>query len=132
MFGLAEEIGRAHLAVYGVIGDDHCLGGAGEKVDADAAVKLALGLGDEDIARADEHVDRFDGLGPEGHRADRLHAAQHVDLVRAAEVHRRDDGRVRCAADRRGRGHDARDARDMAVRTDICAEATMGNLPPGT
>ncbi len=49
--------------------------------------------------------------GAQRHRAHRLHAAQHVDLVRAAQMHGGDDGRVRRALHRRRRGDDARHAR---------------------
>ena len=94
MLGLAEQVGGAHLGVDGLVGDHHRLGRAGEEVDADAAVELALGLGDEGVAGADQHVDRRDRLGAERHRADRLDAAEHVDLVRAAEVHGGDHRRV--------------------------------------
>jgi hypothetical protein len=47
-------------------------------------------------------------------------------------MHRGDDGRVRRAftggAEATMRGTPA----TFAVSTDICAEATIGNLPPGT
>ena len=62
MLGLAEQIGGAHLAVDRLVGDDQRLGRAGEQVDADAAEELPLGFGDEGVAGADQHVDRFDRL----------------------------------------------------------------------
>ena len=58
MFGLSKEVGGNQLRVGAFIGDHRHLRGPGEKVDADAAEELALGLGDERIARTDEHVDR--------------------------------------------------------------------------
>ena len=61
---------------------------------------------------ADEHVDRFDRLGAEGHRPDRLDAAENIDLMRAAEMHRGDDRRMRAAVDGRGGGDDPRHAGD--------------------
>jgi hypothetical protein len=106
VLGLAEQVGGADLGVHGVVGDHQRLGRPGEQVDADAAEELALGLGDEGVARADQHVDRRDRLGAERHRADRLHAAEHVDLVGAGQVHRRDDGRVRLALEGRRAGDD--------------------------
>ena len=112
MLGLAQQIGGADFAVDAVVGDDQRLGRAGEQVDADAAEQLALGFRHIGIAGADDHVDRRDGLGAERHRRHRLHAAEHVDLVGAAEMHRRDDRRVRAALERRRAGDDAFDARD--------------------
>ena len=51
-------------------------------------------------------------LGAERHGGDRLHAAQHVDFVGAAEVHGGDDGRMRPALERRRAGDDALHAGD--------------------
>ena len=48
-----------------------------------------------------------DRRGAQRHGADRLDPAQHQDLVGAGEMHRRDDGRMRAALERRRRGHDA-------------------------
>ena len=79
MLGLAQQVGRAHLGVGGVVGDDQDLGRAGEQIDADPAVELALGLGDIGVAGADQHVDRLEALGAERHRRHRLDAAQHMD-----------------------------------------------------
>ena len=112
MFGLPQQVGGAEFRIDRVIGDQHGLGRAGEQVDADAAVQLALGLGDIGVAGTDQHVDRGDGFGADGHRAHRLHAAQHIDLMRATQVHRGDDGGVRRTLDRRGRGDDAGHARN--------------------
>ena len=113
MLGLAEQIGRADFAVHAVVGDDQRLGRAGEQVDADAAVELALRLRHIGVARPDDHVDRPDRAGAERHRGDRLHAAEHVDLVRAAEMHRGDDRGMRSALERRRAGDDALHARDF-------------------
>ena len=112
MLGLAEQIGRAHFAVDAVVGDDQRLGRSGEQVDADAAEQLALGLGHIGIARPDDHVDRRDGLGAERHGGDRLHAAEHENLVGAAEMHGRDDRRMRPAVERRRAGDDVLHAGD--------------------
>ena len=95
-----------------VVGDDQRLGRAGEEVDADAAEKLALGLGDIGIAGPDDHVDGLDRRRAERHGRDRLHAAEHVNLVGAAEMHGGDDRRMRPALVRRRAGDDARDAGD--------------------
>ena len=59
VFGLAQEVGRAHLGIGAVVGDDQDLGRAGEEVDADSAIELAFGLGDimADVAAGDIDVD---------------------------------------------------------------------------
>ena len=100
MLGLPEEVGGADLAVDGLVGDDEGLGRAGEEVDADAAVELALGFRDIGVARPDQHVDGLDRLGAERHRADRLDAAEAVDHVGAGEVLRGDDRRRRACLDK--------------------------------
>ena len=107
VLGLAEQIGGADFAVDAVVGDHQRLGRAGQQVDADAAEQLPLGLRHIGVAGADDHVDGRDGLGAERHRGDRLHAAQHVDFVGAAEVHGGDDRRMRPALERRRAGDDA-------------------------
>ena len=112
VLGLAQQIGGADFAVDAVVGDHQRLGRSREQVDADAAEQLALGLRHIGVAGTDDHVDRRDGLGAERHRRHGLHAAEHVDLVGAAEVHRRDDRRMRAALERRRAGDDAFDARD--------------------
>jgi hypothetical protein len=107
VLGLAEKVGGAEFAVDGLVSDDQGFGGAGEEIDTDAAVELALGFGDEGVARADQHVDGLDALGADGHGADRLDAAEHVDLVRAGHVLGDDDRRSGLAAERWGGGDDA-------------------------
>jgi hypothetical protein len=52
-------------------------------------------------------------LGPERHRADRLHAAEAVDRVGPGKVLRRDDRRRGPSLKGRRRGDDARHARDL-------------------
>ena len=112
MLGLAEQVGRADLAVDAVVGDDQRLGRPGEQVDADTAEQLALRLRHVGVAGTDDHVDAGDRLGAERHGGDRLHAAEHENLVRAAEMHGGDDRRMRPALERRRAGRDAFDARD--------------------
>ena len=107
MLGLAEQIGGAEFAVDRVVGNDQRFGGAGEQVDADAAEQLALGLGDIGIAGADDHVHGRDRFGAERHGRHRLHAAEHENLVGAAEMHGGDDRRMRPALERRRAGDDA-------------------------
>ena len=77
--------------------------GTGEEIDADAAEQLALCLRDEGVAGADHHIDGCDALGAERHGADRLHAAEAVDHVRAGEMLRRHDRRRGLALDRAAR-----------------------------
>ena len=105
MLGLAQQIGGADLGIDAVVGDDQGLGRAGEQIDPDPAIELALGLGDIGIAGADQHVDGGHALRPQRHGADGLDAAQAIDLVGAGQMLRRDDGRRRPALIGRRAGH---------------------------
>ena len=82
------------------------LRGPGEEVDADTAEQLPLGLGHEGVARADQHVDGGDAVGPEGHGAHGLDAAEDMDLMGAAQMHGGNHRRGGLAAMRRRHGHD--------------------------
>ena len=113
MLRLAEEVRRAELAVHRLVRDDQGLGGPREEVDADPAEELALRLRDEHVPGPDQHVDGIDGLAAEGHRADRLHPAEAVDLVRPAEVLGDHDGGVRLALVGRRASRDALHPRDL-------------------
>ncbi len=133
MLGLAQQIGRADLGIDGVIGNDQRFGRTGEQINSDAAEQLPLGLGDESIARADQHVDRTDRLRADGHGGDRLHAAEHEDFVGARQMHapqRSPGGLHPCRAERVATMRFT--PATLAVSTLICAEATIGYLPPGT
>jgi hypothetical protein len=66
-----------------VVGDHRHFGRAGEDVDADLTEQRALGLGDELVARAHDHVGRPAAEQPVGHAGDRLHAAEGHDDVGA-------------------------------------------------
>ena len=65
------------------------------------------------VAGADQHVDRGDRLRPQGHRGDRLDAAEAVDLVGTREVLRRDDRGRGPPLIRRRAGDDPRDPRHL-------------------
>jgi hypothetical protein len=109
---LPEQVGRAHLCVAGVVRDHQGLGRTGEQVDAHAAGQLALGFGDEGIARARDHVGGLDRGRAERHGTDRLHAADRIYLVRAAQVHGGDDRGMGLALVGRRTGDDAFHAGD--------------------
>ncbi|MGX1402494.1 hypothetical protein RKD40_000107 [Streptomyces ambofaciens] len=86
MLGLTQQVGRHPHRVGAVVGDDRDLGGAGQQVDADPAEQLPLGLRDERVARADQHVHRSLTQQTEGHGAERLHAAEGEHPVGAGQV----------------------------------------------
>ena len=104
MFRLPQQIGRHHLGVRRVVGDDQHFGRPRQQVDTHPPEQLALGLGDVGIAGSDDHVDGGDLVGPVGHGRERLRAAQQVDLVRPGEGHGRDRRRMRSAGHRRRAG----------------------------
>ena len=110
VFGLTEEVGRTHLGVDGVVGEQERFGGPGGEVDADPAVELTLGLGHERVARPDQNVDGVDELGAQSEGGDGLDAAENVDLVGAGKMHGGDGLGGDGAVDRRGAGSHARDA----------------------
>ncbi len=101
MLGLAEQVGGENRRIGGFVRDDQDLRRAGDEVDTDLPEEATLRLHDVRVAGSGEEVDRCDRLGSERHRRERLHAAEHVDLVGSGEVHG-GDGRVRHAAAERG------------------------------
>ena len=106
MLGLAQEVGCHQLRVRALVGDHRHLGRPGEQVDPDPAEELALGLGDERIAGTDDHVHRgYRGIRiveqAEGHRRQRLHAAEREDAVRSRGGDRMQCGRVQLPGPRR-------------------------------
>ena len=132
MLGLAQQVGGAKLRIDRFVGDHHGFSWPGKKVDPDPSEELAFRFGNKGIAGPDKHMDRLDALCPKRHGADRLDAAEGVDLMRPAKMHRGNDGGVRAPLERRGRGNNSRTPATEAVSTDICADATIGNLPAGT
>ena len=83
MLGLADEVAGDDRRVGGLVGDHRHFRRPGEDVDADLAEQRALGLGDELVARADDHVGRLAGEQAVGQGRDGLHAAQRHDHVGA-------------------------------------------------
>ena len=114
VFGLADQVDGDHQRVGAVVGDHRHLGGAGEDVDADLAVQRALGLGDEFVAGADDHVGRLAAEQAVGHGGDGLHAAQGHDHVGAGAVEGVEQAGVHAtAAERRRAGDDGLHARRL-------------------
>ena len=113
MLRLSEQVGGAHLGVRRVVGDDQRLGRPSQKIDADASEQLPLRLGDERVARTDQHVDCRYARGAESHRGNRLDTAEQIDLIGAAQRHRGDGGGRRHAIQRRRAGGDTLHARDL-------------------
>ena len=106
VLGLRQQVG-GDVAGIGALVRQHCdLGGAGDGVDADAAVDLLLGGYGPGAAGAGDLVDRGDGPGAEGEGGDRLGAADGVDLVESQHGRGGENHRVRQAAGA-GRGDDA-------------------------
>ena len=108
---LAEDIGRGEFCITAdLVGDDQRLGRASEQIDADAAIKLALGFGDEGVARACEDIDRINALCAQRHRTNSLNAAQRIDRIGSRHGLRGNDGAGDGTLKRRSAGNDAADA----------------------
>jgi len=60
VLGLTQQIGGDPVRIVVLVGDHHDLGRARQGVDADHAVKAALGGGDEGVAGTDDLVDGLD------------------------------------------------------------------------
>ena len=114
MLRLRDDFARNELGLRARVCDDEHFRRTGQAVDADAPEDLALGLGDVDVARADDLVDRCDGRRAERERADRLRAADGVQLVDLGERTGVQHGGIDVTvALRRCRHDDASDARDL-------------------
>ena len=81
MLGLAEQVGGENPRIGRLVRNDQDLGRAGDEVDADLPEEAPLRLDDIRVSGSGQEVDRRDRLRSERHRCERLHAAQHVDLV---------------------------------------------------
>src|SRR5262249_10270946 len=113
VLGLTKQVGRTNFTVHAVIGDDQGLGRPGEKIDSDSAEQLPLGFRHIGVSGAYDHVDRLNRLCAECHGRDGLYATKHVDVVGAAEMHCRDDGRVRSPFEGWRTGDDPFHARNL-------------------
>ena len=94
MLGLREEVHRDPVGIGRAVADHQDLGRPGHHVDADRAEHAALRRGDVGVARADDLVDRGNGRGAVGERADRLRAADREHAVDAGELRGRKHQRV--------------------------------------
>ena len=112
VFGLAEQVGGDPVGVVRGIGDDDDLRRAGDHVDADDPVDLALGLRDPGVARAGDDVDVRDAAGAVGECSDALRAADPPQLVDPGEVRGGEDEGIDRATRRRGHHHQPSDAGD--------------------
>ena len=109
MFGLAKQIGGAQFSIYRLISNDHCFGWSGKQINADASKQLTFGFGNKGVARANQHMDSFDGFTANGHGTNCLNAAKDIDFMCAAKMHRCHNSGVRASLIGRGRCHDTRD-----------------------
>ncbi len=80
VFGLGQEVGGDMGGVGVLVGDDQHLAGAGDHVDLHPPRHLPLGLGDELVAGADDHIRPGHGFGAEGQRGDGPRRTRLVDL----------------------------------------------------
>ena len=112
VLGLRQQIDGDAARIVGGVGQHDDLGRAGDRVDADAAEHLPLGLGDIGVARPDDAIDRRDAGGAIGQRRNRLRAADPIDLRHAGAPRRGQHQRVQHAIRARHAHGDARHAGD--------------------
>ncbi len=86
VLGLGEQVGGDEDGVGALVGQHRDLGGAGDHLDADDPVDLALGGHRVRASGSDDLVDGGHGAGAVGQRRHRLGAADAVDLVEAEEA----------------------------------------------
>jgi hypothetical protein len=89
MLGLAEQVGGDPVGIVVGIGNDQYLGRPRDHIDADAAIKLALGLRDPGIAGANNHIDRRNRRGAIGECTNSLRAADPPHFINARQGRRR-------------------------------------------
>ena len=94
MFRLAEQIRGGPFRIVAAIGDDDDFRWTGHHVDADDAVKLALGFGDPSIAGAGDDVHGPDPTGAISERGDRLRAADAPDFLDPRDLRGGENQRV--------------------------------------
>ena len=112
VLGLGQQIDGDAARIVRGIGEHDDLGRAGDRVDADAAEHLPLGLGDIGVARTDDPIDRRDAGGAISQRGDRLGAADPIDLRHAGAARGGKHQRVQHAIRGRHAHRDARHAGD--------------------
>jgi len=95
VLALAEQINSTDFSIDRLVSNDQGFCWASKQINADAAIKLALGFCHKHIARTDQHIHRLDGLRANRHGGHGLHAPQSQDLVRASKVHGGNDGWMR-------------------------------------
>ena len=113
VLGLAQQVGGGPLRIVLGVGDDDDLAGAGDHVDADDAIDLALGLRDPGVAGAGDDVDRRDAACAISERGDRLRAADAPHFIDAGQVRGGEDERVDLAIGGGGDHHQTLDAGDL-------------------
>ncbi len=83
MFGLGQQIGGDPVGLGVGIGNNDRFSRTGQPVDTDQPKYLAFGEGHEQVARAENLVNRFDRAGAIRERRNRLRAAESVDFRHA-------------------------------------------------
>ena len=102
MLGLRQHIGGDIFGIGAVIHQQKNLTGSGDGVDIDFAENQSLGRRDEDISRTDDFIHFRDRRGAEGHRSDRLRAADTKNSIHAGNLGGGENNRAIIAD---GRGH---------------------------
>ena len=112
MLRLGQQIDGGPAGVVVAIRDNQHLRRASDRIDADTAVNLALGLGDIGVTRPNDLIDfghRRRAIGQGGHR---LGATDPINLINAGDLGGGQDQRVDTAVRRRRDHHPAADPGD--------------------
>lgn len=86
VLGLRNQVAGDEVGFGGLIGEDDNFTRTGDAVDIDRAEDLTFGEGDEQVAGADDFIDRRESFDAIGHRGDRLGTPDAVHLLNAQLV----------------------------------------------
>ena len=112
MLGLTKQVSRAEVFIDTLVCNDQRFGWTRKEVNSNPPEQLALCFGHKSVSWPDNHINRRDCLGPDGHGADPLNTTKRVDLVSSGQIHRNHDCGVRATVERRRGRNDAGNARD--------------------
>ena len=131
MFRLAKQIHCDQFCIDRIVTYHHCLGRPREEIDADAAVKLALGFRHKRIPRPNQHINGLHRFRAQCHHCHGLHATDHINFISTSHRHRCNDRGGRLALVRRGARDDTLHPRDFGRQHPHVCRGEQRILPAG-